>query len=188
MARSEAERLVSQISYNQRVDKRTSAANELAATRHKYKLSETNSRRRNAVKLAQANAGARVAASKEVIATREAAGQQRLAARQAAKAQSVAAQQSTGRRDRIVSAAGGKALDIATPSADSGLIMTTIFLIFGLIVFYLLVTSATNINTFVGSVGGFLHTLSSTTPLFSTVTNVSTIPGGPAGVGKLPKP
>jgi hypothetical protein len=185
MATSEAAQLVGQIKYKERLEARTSAAKELAATRHKYKLSEANSRRRNTVKAQTASAGARAAASKEVIATREAAGQQRLAARQAAKAQTQAEQQSQGQRSRVGSAVGGKALDIATPSADSGLIMTTIFLIVGLIVFYKIVTAASQANTLMTKITGFLSFLSqSNTPLFeSTTLNIPGSQNGTTGVG-----
>lgn len=88
------------------------------------------------------------------------------------------------RNRRVTGAVTDKVVSTATPSADSGLIMTTIFLIFGLIVFYLIVTSATNVNSFMGTLGSFLHTLSSTTPLFSTRATTALVNGGVgSGIG-----
>lgn len=93
-----------------------------------------------------------------------------------------------GRRNRqITGAVVGKAASTANPSGDHGLIMTTIFLIAGLILFYRLVTTASSFGTLTTTVTNFLHSLSSTTPLFTTVSTTSTIPGGPAGVATLPK-
>lgn len=71
-----------------------------------------------------------------------------------------------GRRNRAIT---GKVASTATPSSDSGLIMTTIFVIVGLALFYNLVTNAGKFSGFVGTTGDFLHKLSSTTPLFQTV-------------------
>jgi len=57
-------------------------------------------------------------------------------------------------------------LDTATPSSNSGLIMTTLFTFVGLILFYNVVTKADQFSGLVGSAGDFLHKLSSTAPLF----------------------
>jgi len=69
----------------------------------------------------------------------------------------------SGRRNREIQ---GKIVDTATPSSNSGLIMTTIFMIVGLVLFYQVVTKADQFSGLVRSVGDFLHKLSSTTPLF----------------------
>lgn len=70
--------------------------------------------------------------------------------------------------DRRNRAIVGSVASTATPSSNSGLIMTTIFVIAGLALFYNLVTHATATTGFLSSAGNFLHTLSSTTPLFQT--------------------
>lgn len=63
-----------------------------------------------------------------------------------------------------------KAIATATPSSDSNLIMVTIFTMGGLILVYLLVTSAQNFAGFLGGLQNWLHALSSNTPLFKTKT------------------
>lgn len=109
---------------------------------------------------------ARAHARMQATATKESANRelihskQRVATEEALRSN----RQSSARKEAITN----KVVSTATPSSDSGLIMTTIFVIAGLSVFYLLVTSAANVNTFTGSVGNFLHKLSSTAPLFQT--------------------
>ena len=77
-----------------------------------------------------------------------------------------------GRRNRAIV---GAVASTATPSSDSSLIMTTIFVIAGLALFYNLVTNASNFSGFVGTVGNFLHKVSSTAPLFQTVPGVAQV-------------
>lgn len=69
----------------------------------------------------------------------------------------------SGRRNRAIV---GQVASTATPSSDSGLIMTTIFVMAGLIVVYIFV-SKPNSTGFLGSLGNGIHTLTSNTPLFT---------------------
>jgi hypothetical protein len=71
----------------------------------------------------------------------------------------------SGRRNRAIV---GSAVSTATPSSDSGLIMTTIFLMAGLIVVYMLVTNPGPTQGLFGTLGNSLHALSSNKPLFAT--------------------
>jgi Flp pilus assembly protein TadB len=71
------------------------------------------------------------------------------------------------RNRRITGAVTDKVVSTATPSSNSGLIMTTIFLIFGLIAFYLIVTSATGVNTFMTTLSNALSSISQNKPLFT---------------------
>lgn len=70
-----------------------------------------------------------------------------------------------GRRNRAFQ---GKVLETATPSSDTNLIMTTMFVIAGLIVFYMLVTNSGGTSKWFGFLGTSLHALSSNKPLFTT--------------------
>lgn len=120
--------------------------------------------------------------TREDVAREQAHGQQRVATES-----SLAGNR---RKQRIVNAVGDKAVSTVTPSADSGLIMTTLFLIAGLALFYNLVTHAGLTSGFLGSAGDFLHKLSSTTPLFTTNatgSGTSTLPGGPKLMGTITK-
>lgn len=73
------------------------------------------------------------------------------------------------RRSRATRAAvTGAVVSTATPSSNSGLIMTTIFLMAGLIVVYVLVTNPGPTTGWLGTLGNSLHALSSNKPLFTT--------------------
>jgi len=110
----------------------------------------------------RAHASMQATATKEASIREQQHSQQRVATESALRSD----RQSGARKQAITN----KVVSTATPSSDSGLVMTVIFVIAGLSVFYLLVTSAANVNTFVGSVGSFLHKVSSTAPLFQTKT------------------
>lgn len=87
--------------------------------------------------------------------------------------QRVATQRATTserRREQTQHAIVGKAVETATPSSDSNLVMVTIFTMGGLILVYLLVTSSQNFAGFLGGLQNWLHALSSNTPLFKTKT------------------
>jgi len=157
----------------ERIEHRAEAAVKVTQARHKARLSEVNSRRRNAVKQAAGTSQARVAASREVMAQREAIRATHQQENVQRRVQSV----NTARRDRIVNAVGTKALNTATPSGDSNLIMTTLFVMVGLVVFYLLVTSAGAFSGWMAGLGDLLHKVSSTTPLF-TESKSTTSTGG----------
>jgi len=74
----------------------------------------------------------------------------------------------SGRRSRARNAAvQGAVVSTATPSSDSGIIMTTLFVMAGLIAMYLLVSKPTATNGWLNGLGNGLHTLSSTKPLFT---------------------
>ena len=74
------------------------------------------------------------------------------------------------RRSRATrSAVTGAVVSTATPSSNSGLIMTTIFLMAGLIVIYILVTNPGPTTGWLGTLGNSLHALSSNKPLFTSV-------------------
>jgi len=100
----------------------------------------------------------------------EAVKTQQLVARERARTtQRVATQQQVSRGafvERHKQAVVNKAIDTATPSSDSNLIMVTIFTMGGLILIYIIVTSSQNFAGFLGGVQNWLHTLSSNTPLF----------------------
>lgn len=68
-----------------------------------------------------------------------------------------------GRRNRAIT---GQVASTATPSSDSGIIMTTLFVIAGLVVMYILVTN-TATSGWLGSLGTGIHALSSNKPLFT---------------------
>ena len=67
------------------------------------------------------------------------------------------------RRNRAIT---GQVASTATPSSDSGLIMTTFFVIAGLIVMFILVTN-TATTGWLSSLGSGIHALSSNKPLFT---------------------
>jgi hypothetical protein len=94
------------------------------------------------------------------------------------------------RRSRATrSAVTGAAISTATPSGGSNLIMTTIFLMVGLIVVYMLVTNPGPTSGLFGTLGNSLHALSSNKPLFTSVpvTSASNPNATPVNVtGTLP--
>lgn len=71
----------------------------------------------------------------------------------------------SGRRNRAIT---GAVVSTATPSSNSGLIMTVIFMMAGLIVVYILVTNPGPTSGWLGTLGNSLHALSSNKPLFTT--------------------
>jgi hypothetical protein len=75
----------------------------------------------------------------------------------------------SGRRSRAARGAiTDTAVSTATPSSNSGLIMTVIFMMAGLIVVYTLVTNPGPTTGWLGTLGNSLHALSSNKPLFTT--------------------
>ena len=70
-----------------------------------------------------------------------------------------------GRRNRAIT---GSAVSTITPSSDSNLIMTTLFVMFGLIIMYLLVTNPGPTTGWLSTLSTGLHALSSNKPLFVT--------------------
>lgn len=82
---------------------------------------------------------------------------------------STESQLASGSRNRhMQGAVASKTVSTLTPSSDSNLFMTTVFLIGGLALVYQLVTKAgpASTSTLVTSLGDLLHKVSSTTPLF----------------------
>ena len=116
---------------------------------------------------------ARTKATKEVVRSRQEAAVSIAANRERIRAERIVnpPQRSIGSRvrERATTSTFNTVASTATPSSNSGLIMTTIFLMAGLIIVYNLITKADQFSGFVGSAGDFLHKLSSTTPLFQTV-------------------
>jgi hypothetical protein len=112
------------------------------------------------IKAAQASAQSLEATKTEQAAAREAAhSSQRLQTEQGLRRQR--------QTSNIKQAAVGKVVDTATPSSNSGLVMTTIFVMAGLIVMYLLVTASANTAGFLGGLGKWIHTIgTSNSPLF----------------------
>jgi hypothetical protein len=101
----------------------------------------------------------------------EATRTEQLAAREAGHSRQRIQTEQGLRRQRQVSqiqgAAVGKVVNTATPSSNSGLVMTTIFVMAGLIVMYLLVTASANTAGFLGGLGTWIHTIgTSNTSLF----------------------
>jgi Leucine-rich repeat (LRR) protein len=78
--------------------------------------------------------------------------------------------QSSARR----SAAVGTVTNAVTPSGGGGanLVMVTIFTMAGLILVYQLVTRGPAVSGFLGGLGNWMHSLSSTTPLFTQAPKV----------------
>ncbi len=125
----------------------------------------------------QRNARTRVNTTRKVEAARTAGVQQREAQRTTATAVREAvhtreritteSELDAGRRSRARNAAiSGAVTSTATPSSDSNLIMTVLFMMAGLIVMYILVTNPGPTTGWLGSLGTGLHALSSNKPLF----------------------
>lgn len=70
--------------------------------------------------------------------------------------------------DRASRSRNAAIVSTATPSSDSNIIMTTLFVMAGLIVMYILVTNPGPTTGWLGSLGTGLHALSSNKPLFVT--------------------
>lgn len=77
--------------------------------------------------------------------------------------------QQPSRSQQLAATAGRQAVSTATPSGDSNLVMVTIFVMAGLIVFYKIVTQADTTSGWLSSLSDMLHTVSSNTPLFTSV-------------------
>lgn len=129
-----------------------------ASESHKRQLRRISSRKRAALALTQARTQSHV----DVIKAREASASKILAEREAFREAHQPTIQSSV-KDRAV----GKVVSTATPSSDSGLIMTTLFVVGGLIVAYMLVTNATATTGWLGYLGDAIHALSSNKPLFT---------------------
>lgn len=127
------------------------------------KVAETKSRAR------QAEIGSRQAGTLKLIEERERgrASRKPIAPYRASAREQIRSQAQT-RAINTGFEAIGTAASIATPSSDSNLFMTTVFVIVGLALFYQLVTKSGQFSGLVSRTGDFLHTLSSTTPLFTT--------------------
>lgn len=126
----------------------------------------------------------RAAANKSVIAARQQASATATAQRQqaqeaaiAARTAGVAQQQQTRiaaaqtqrkqvRTERVQGQVASSAVSTFTPSSDSNIVMTTLFLMAGLVVVYRLVTNSGQFSSYTGKMGDLLHKVSSTAPLF----------------------
>src|ERR1035437_4007187 len=113
-----------------------------------------------------ANAHARMQAD----ATREIAARESIHQQTRISTESQLASDRSGRSRNA--AVTGAITSTATPSGDSNLIMTTIFLVFGLIIVYILVHNPGPTTGWLGGLGNALHALSSNTPLFTTTAKV----------------
>lgn len=135
---------------------------------HKRQLARNTARKRAAIAVTQSRQQAHVAV---VQARGESASN--LAA-QRAQIRTVAHQQArseeTSDRNR---AAVGSVVSSASSSDSGNLIMTTIFVMFGLIVIYILVHNPGPTTGWLGGLGNALHALSSNTPLFTTTAKVA---------------
>ena len=69
------------------------------------------------------------------------------------------------RNQQLSNRAGNAVISTATPSDDSNLIMTVMFVMAGLVVVYILVSNPKSTG-FLGGLGTTLHTISSNKPLF----------------------
>ena len=126
---------------------------------HRRQLSRNTARKRAALQVTSARREAHVAA----IQTRGAEARNALAQREAYRATREQSVRSQARNERI----SGAVVSTATPSSDSGLFMTVIFTIAGIIVAYILVTN-TGTSGWLGTLGDSIHALSSNKPLFTT--------------------
>lgn len=127
---------------------------------HKRQLARTASRKRATIAVGKE----REASATRVLEARTQSAAGVIAARQQARSENIGAARSMERQDRAV----GAVTSAATPSGDSNLIMTTIFLIFGLIIIYILVHNPGPTTGWLSGLGNSLHALSSNTPLFTT--------------------
>lgn len=152
------------------VQERTAAQKEQARQRkgvirqtERSRKRETAAANQQRIERSAAQSEQRVAVSRQLAADRTA----RAAANRPTRTQRLVA--------RGQDAAVNKTVSTLTPSSNSNLIMTTIFVMFGLVIFYVLVTASSNVQGFFGTLGNVLHGVSSTTPLFKTTT-ISTTP------------
>src|ERR1035437_5726011 len=108
------------------IDKATLAAvkstkrEQHAQLSHKRQLARTASRKRATIAVGRE----REASATRVLAAREASATGVISARQQVRSENIGAARSAAQQDRVV----GAVTSTATPSSNSGLIMTTIFL------------------------------------------------------------
>lgn len=121
-------------------------------------LQRERSSRRVIAEANQGNIQREQAKTTELIARESAHTEQRVATQRATT--------SARRQEQTQHAVASKVVSTATPSSDSNLIMVTIFTMGGLILVYLMVTSAQNFAGFLGGLQNWLHAISSNTPLF----------------------
>lgn len=73
---------------------------------------------------------------------------------------------------RLPGRVADKAISTATPSADSGIVMTVIFTMAGLILFYRLVTGSDQTGAFLNKTQNWLRAISTNQPLFKVIKKV----------------
>lgn len=135
---------------------------------HRRQLSRNTARKRAAIAIAESRKEAHVAEIQARGAETRTALAQREAYRGIHRQEALSdasATRNAARNAKILSTVGS----VATPSSDSNLIMTTLFVIAGLIVFYVLVTNPST-TSWLGGLGTTLHAFSSNKPLFTTTT------------------
>lgn len=144
-----------------------------ATLSHRRQMARATKRKKDTLQVVSAKS----AAASQAVRERQEAASALTAQREAVRTQRVVnpPQRSVGSqvRSRATTTAinaGSSVASSAVPSSNSGLIMTTIFVIVGLALFYNVVTKADQFSGFVGGLGDFLHKLSSTTPLFQVTT------------------
>ena len=180
-----------------RISARNTGTLKAKAATHKYKLAENRSKTHAATTTAKASTEA--ARQKSAIRTASVADTTAIttaaAATRSANAgvtrRATASDMAGDRSSRATrSAITGAVTSTATPSSSSGLIMTTIFLMAGLIVVYVLVTNPGPTTGWLGTLGNSLHALSSNKSLFTSVPVASTQVGSAdiatAGGGNIP--
>ena len=150
---------------------KTTKKEKEAAASHRRQLSRNTARKRANLQVVEARKSANIEAAQARAASVERGQAAKTAAtRDAIAARSQAQSQQRGdiRRERFVGGAVSKTTSTLTPSSDSNLLMTTLFLIVGLAVVYQLVTGVgpSSTSTWINSVGNLLHKISSTVPLF----------------------
>lgn len=126
---------------------------------HKRQLARTSSKKRATL----ATTAAKRQADIDVIGARQSAASSVIAEKQQVRSGNIGAARSQVRRDRVV----GAVTSTATPSSNSGIVMTTIFVIAGLIIMYMVVTNPGPTTGWLGTLGTSLHALSSNKPLFT---------------------
>ena len=135
---------------------------------HRRQLRRSSARKRN-----QIGVGAARATEQRSLLDARAAGQRSvIEAREGALVRRRSAQRSEARQQRVIGAgvsAGQSAAKAATLSGDSNLFLITIMMIVMLAVFYQVVTKAEAFGGFLEGLGDLLHKVSSTTPLFKSV-------------------
>lgn len=154
-----------------RIASRKNANLKTIAAKRSEKLASNTSRKRATIEVINA----RSTATKEAAQAKQEAASAILQQRERARTErainppqrSIRSSIRSRAQSTTIDAGIGKVASTATPSSNSGLIMTTIFVIIGLALFYNVVTKAQVFSVAVGRWGDFFHSLSSTAPLFT---------------------